>query len=174
VQSVFLRQNTTNTVSQNHSECVDKDFIILITEKCKTSSLIWFTSFLLVNNRKTGQNHLNSCCVQCCVERVNQMRFLSVHQKPKLAGCQKGINYTLTDSQQTQWVQHKQTLVSIHSHRWIKQHQSLSAPLISSLSLLLHFAQNLLTAFIVRFNIRYENASDFRLSTTQLAEDTFI
>lgn len=91
-----------------------------------------------------------------------------------VADSQGGINYTLTDSQfwlQTQWVQHKQTLVSIHSREWIKQHQSLSTPLISPLSQLLHFAQNLLTALIVQFNIRDKNASDFFLSTILLPQD---
>lgn len=100
--------------------------------------------------------------------------FQPAHQKPALAGSQKGINYTLADSQfwlQTQWVQHKQTLVSIHSREWIKQHQSLSTPLISPLSQLLHFAQNLLTAFIVQFNIWGKNASDFSLSTIPLPQD---
>lgn len=121
---------------------------------------------------KGSGSHLNNCCV----DSANQTLFsLPVHQKPMLAGSQKGINYTLTDSQfwlQTQWVQHKQTLVSIHSLGWIKQHQSLSTPLISPLSQLLHFAQKLLTAFIVQFNIRDKNASDFFLSTILLPQDT--
>lgn len=122
-----------------------------------------------------SESHRNNCCVQRRVDSVKpDSIFLRVHQKPTLAGSQKGINYTLTDSQfwlQTQWVQHKQTLVSIHSRRWIKQHQSLSTPLISPLSQLLHFAQNLLTDFIVRFDIRDSKASDFFPSVVLLPRD---
>ena len=84
--------------------------------------------------QKGSGRHLNNCCAWCCVDRGKpDLTLLLLHQKPTLAASQEGINYTLTHSQfwQTQWVQHKQTVVSIHSCRWIKQHQSLSMPLIS-------------------------------------------
>lgn len=98
---------------------------------------------------------------------------IRVRQKPTLAGSQEGINYTLADSQfwlQTQWVQHKQTLVSIHSGRWIKQYQSLSTPLISPLSRLLHFTLNFADSLYcaVRYQ-RRKNASDFLLSAIPAA-----
>lgn len=113
---------------------------------------------------RRGEGVTSTTAVFSAVSTKPDSVFLPVRQKPMLAGSQKGINYTLTDSQfwlQTQWVQHKQTLVSIHSRGWIKQHQSLSTPLISPLSQLLHFAQNLLTAFIVQFNIRDQKCIRF-------------
>lgn len=115
------------------------------------------------------------CSVLCWQSKPDSIS-LPVRQKPMLAGSQEGINYILTDSQfwlQTQWVQHKQTLVSIHSRRWIKQHQSLSTPLISPLSQLLYFAQNLLTAFIVQFNIWDKKMHPISFSQRSYCHKTF-
>lgn len=149
-----------------HSSCYVNDTFY----SCK----VWKVHSIRSFTRGVRESPNQLLCLARCRQCKPDLIFLPVRQKPMLAGSQKGINYTLTDSQcwlQTQWVQHKQTLVSIHSRRWIKQHQSLSTPLISPLSQLLHFAQNLLTAFIVQFNIRDKNASDFFLSTILLPQD---
>lgn len=154
-----------------------------VIEKSKTDLFIWKQQIFALKSVKWTSNLTGFfpkgspkqvLCSVLCWQCKPGLLLLPVRQKPMLAGSQKGINYTLTDSQfwlQTQWVQHKQTLVSIHPRRWIKQHPSLSTPLISSLSKLLHFAWNLLTAFIVQFNIRDKNESDFFLATILLPQD---
>lgn len=105
------------------------------------------------------KSHPNNCCVQRCVDSVNQTIVFCTSEAD--SGWQS-VGELITHSQilspdckHDEFNTNKQTLVSIHSRRWIKQQQSLSTPLISPLSqaapLCPEFADSLL---LLQFNIK--------------------